>query len=542
MADATQFGHDKLSHLLADRLLEVPRFQRSYAWDTSNVEEFLSDLKTAREKKTSYFVGTVVFAKGKDQRQLIVDGQQRLATTAVLLIALRDLLNEYGKNQQAKHIEKTYLRGYNLSSEENVDRLVLNPDDQPAYDALIRNETPPDGPSRIGDCYRHCLKHIRGLAPTPEDYRQLVELTQQLESSVQVLVAVSSDLPEAYVIFETLNDRGADLTIADLLKNYLFSEAKDFFTYVETTWIGIAKSFEKSEDFVRFIRFEYASRHGRITTRKLYRALQEDIGVGPDKVKQYLQRLNDARLTYTALRDPDHSCWSSLHFSVRDALLAYRRFGFESSMPVLLAAFSKWDPNAAAKLLIKVVGWSVRALMAGRIGASLAEDAFGDAAKAIASGKALTQPAVRSLLDKLVPNDTEFKQAFKQYGSVPTNRAKYLLIMLERAYLASLNQSVEGLADWTSKDVTIEHIFAKSKQGSDSGVSLHVDELANLALLERSLNKSLEDKPFEEKKATYEKSVFQTTVLVGKPDQWTKAEFSKRTDFLASLACRAWEG
>lgn len=48
--------------------------------------------------------------------------------------------------------------------------------------------------------------------------------TDQLENGVQVLIAVASSLPEAYVIFETLNDRGADLTTADLLKNYLFSE------------------------------------------------------------------------------------------------------------------------------------------------------------------------------------------------------------------------------------------------------------------------------------------------------------------------------
>jgi hypothetical protein len=75
-------------------------------------------------------------------------------------------------------------------------------------------------------------------------------VAQQLDTGVQVLVAVASDLPEAYVIFETLNDRGADLTTADLLKSYLFSQAKQHFSYVESQWIKLDSAFEDPEDLV----------------------------------------------------------------------------------------------------------------------------------------------------------------------------------------------------------------------------------------------------------------------------------------------------
>ncbi len=127
MADATQFDHDRLSHLLADRLLRVPQFQRSYSWDETNVDEFLTDLKTARKKDAPYFMGTVVFANSQEdgQRQQIVDGQQRLATTAILLVAVRDLLADYKKAAQSKHIDELYLRGYDLESEDMVERLIL---------------------------------------------------------------------------------------------------------------------------------------------------------------------------------------------------------------------------------------------------------------------------------------------------------------------------------------------------------------------------------------------------------------------------------
>ena len=540
MADATQFDHDRLGHLLSDRLLRVPRFQRSYSWDKSNVEEYLSDLKSARERDNPYFMGTIVFAEDAEdpERQQIVDGQQRLATTGVLLIAIRDLLREYEKGAQAGHIDEKYIRGYDLLSEEYVARLALNPDDQPVYDCLVEGSAG-ELASPLSDAYQSCLDHLRILASTASDYRRLVAVTQQLDNNVQVLVAVASDLPEAYVIFETLNDRGADLTTADLLKNYLFSQAKAHFQYVESAWTSISGSFEKSEDLVKFIRHEHASRNGRVTTRKLYRAIQRDIGTGAVNARKYLERLDASRIVYAALREPDHPRWNSLDFDVRDALLAYRRFGFESSLPLLLAAFATWDPRKAARLLSKVANWSVRAQFAGRIGGSVAEEAFGDAAQAVSSGLAKNQDDVKEFVARIIPSDAEFRQAFEGYGNVSVTRAKYLLAMLENVRSAK-KDAAAGLPDWSSKAVTIEHIFAKSNKSSADDLGSNVDQIGNLTLLERNLNRDLENKPFEEKGDIYKTSKFGLTQEVADMEVWTPDELRKRTRDLASLACEAW--
>lgn len=103
MAETTEFNHDQLGHILADHLVEVPEFQRSYSWERVNVQEYLSDLGRAREKKSAYFMGTLVFAKPSDgtDRRKIVDGQQRLATTAILFVAIRDRLAELSRDDLA---------------------------------------------------------------------------------------------------------------------------------------------------------------------------------------------------------------------------------------------------------------------------------------------------------------------------------------------------------------------------------------------------------------------------------------------------------
>lgn len=543
MAEATQFGHDRVAHILADRLLTVPSFQRSYAWETSNVEAFLADIKKAREQGVAYFLGTVVFANNPSgSRQQIVDGQQRLATTAVLLIAIRDALRDFKRDDAAQKIDETYIRGYDLATEQHVERLRMNVDDESDYERLLARTPHEETSSGLFAAYEACRKHILQLAPTAEYYRKLIEITTQLDESVQVLVAVASDLPEAYVIFETLNDRGADLTKADLLKNYLFSQAGEKFEVIQNQWISVTSRFEKAADLVRFIRYEHMSRRGHVTTRSLYRALQEDIGEGALGAQEYITRLQGALPVYEALRDPEADLWCGIDVDTRDAVLGFRRFGFESSIPLLLAAFRKWKTRDAAKLYVKVVGWSFRALFAGKLGGGSAEQAFSQAAIAVADGRAKTQADVRTGLASIFVEDSEFKSLFVNSGSITSARARYVLGQLERAARARANQTVEGMPDWASRTVTIEHIFPRALARTDDEALAFTETLANMALLERSINRQAEDKSFDEKRGAYTRSGFILTSRLAELSSWESGAVKTRAQTLGHLAAIAWPG
>ena len=258
MADPARFDHDRLGHLLSDRLLKVPRFQRNYAWDESNVDEFLDDLTTARQASSSYFMGTVVLAEDADDpsRQLVVDGQQRLTTTAVLLAAVRDQLIELGRVDLAGSVNQKYLQRFELDQEAQVTRLILNPADLAAFEAILEGSAITAASPALSKCYKSCKDHVRTLAPTADHYRDLVDIVSQLDRDVQVLLAVASSISEAYVIFETLNDRGADLTTADLLKNYLFSQAGPYLSGVERAWTVVSSGFDRPDDLVKFIKHD----------------------------------------------------------------------------------------------------------------------------------------------------------------------------------------------------------------------------------------------------------------------------------------------
>ncbi|WP_191621713.1 DUF262 domain-containing protein [Microbacterium caowuchunii] len=533
-----------MGHLLADHLIEVPRFQRRYAWTADNVGEYLSDLAEARSKDRDYFVGTVVLTQPEDDsfRRRVVDGQQRLATTSILLVAIRDRLAELGKAEQAKRVQERYLRGYELQAEGVFERLALGPHDSEPYLGLLEGQVAADHDAHpLVVSYRLCKQHVEGLTPDADSYSALMDIVNQLEKRVQILVAVASNIQEAYVIFETLNDRGADLTTADLLKNYLFSASGAYLSTVEHKWVQLESAFEKPEDLVRLIRFELISRKGPVRTSKLYRAIQEDIGESGVTANTYLSRLVKAKDAYVALRDPDSDYWKSDRVDVRDSLLAYRRFQFESSIPVVLAGFASWGFDDACRLLNKVLIWSVRALFAGNIGAKLAEDTFGNTAASISAGTAVNQVDVRAGLDKLIPSDDQFRAAFVRYGVMPGSRVKYILGMIERVESDIARRDTSAL-DWSSRGVTIEHIHPKSQPallGEGSAATL-VDTVGNLTLLEKKLNKDLGSKLPTEKAAVYGESSFTMTRALTGLDQWDAEAVERRMERLAGLACRAW--
>lgn len=550
MADPATFGHDNLGHLLSDKLLEVPRFQRRYSWKSEHVQAYIDDIESARSDGNSYFMGTIVLAHSRsdESRTLIVDGQQRIITTALTLIAIRDLLQDYGQMDAGSSVERDYLSNYDLEHEENVERLKVGPDDIVSYRNLLKRETTNRDSTEISDAYCQVSSYLKTLAPSPDEYKSLINLATFLRNQVQVLVATATGLGEAYVIFETLNDRGADLTTADLLKNYLFSQSGSSIEAAENHWTIISSAFEKPDDFVKFLRYEYMSRRGRVTQKQLYKAIQRDIQNGPGVIL-YLKSLMASLSTYRAIREPDDPSWSSESIDVKDSLLAFRRFGFESSIPLMLAVFREWKHSYATKFVSTVVSWSVRSWFSGTLGGGVAEKAFSEAAVSVTKGAAKNALDVLKILDvnDLIPNDIEFRESFKKTGPLTTTRAKYLLATLERQYVIDRGESPDALPDWSSKSVTIEHIFAKSSKPTSFAseedfdhFSVIRDQLTNYTLLERGHNQNLEDHPFNEKRATYAASTFELTREVANCEEWTFDSAETRLDNLANLAVEAW--
>src|SRR5579859_4982026 len=145
--DEIKIQLDGIAHILSDNHLSVSRYQRSYAWEEKHVTDLFKDIATAiQQNENEYFLGPIVITGDSKECLEVVDGQQRLATTTILLGAIRDYFYTSGDKERANHITTHYLMDSDLWTQEIVPRLRLNEIDHNFF--CKRVLTVPDDPSR----------------------------------------------------------------------------------------------------------------------------------------------------------------------------------------------------------------------------------------------------------------------------------------------------------------------------------------------------------------------------------------------------------
>lgn len=213
-----QNGNVKVKDLFnADRIFNIPKYQRAYAWKEDNLEYFLDDLKNQRSEK-SYFLGTLLFhekeARGEYEFIDVVDGQQRLTTIIIFMKAIISLLL---KQESMEVSNKTYSRyiydGYSYKLElENEDSSFLHNKIFGDVD-VVDFETPSQ--KRLYGAKKYFIDELSVLE------RNDLERMFSVLINADVILYVVNKISDATQIFELLNDRGRKLTDLESVKSFL---------------------------------------------------------------------------------------------------------------------------------------------------------------------------------------------------------------------------------------------------------------------------------------------------------------------------------
>ncbi len=214
-----------------DFVFKIPLYQRPYAWTTEEAEQLLEDLVAASEETkkdiddiNSYFLGSIVLIKSEVQPNAqIVDGQQRLTTLTILLSVLRELLPTEESHDVAEFI---YQKAKKIGiTKENQYRLTLRDKDASFFREYIQDAF---GISKLRDIniskYSDSCKNIKKNAfiflerLQKYDSEQLCRLTQFIVTRCCLVIITTPDFDSAYRIFSVMNNRGLNLSIADILK------------------------------------------------------------------------------------------------------------------------------------------------------------------------------------------------------------------------------------------------------------------------------------------------------------------------------------
>lgn len=278
-------------------LLEVPKYQRYYAWDDEQIDDFIKDIKNAYNhrragKSIQHFFGGIVVVKKtvpgstRQQRELI-DGQQRI-TTAILLIVsvinkLQSLINSDNKDNIEYFINQLRTRYLTYPDRINripmpVPKLVLSKADNQFFDDIVNfralNDTR-DSHKKLKKAYKKLLKLVDEVVDNIPDIDGKLDALSDFDNVINTdctIIFIDADTREsAFKLFQVLNDRGAGLTEGDLLKSKTLEVLEKHFPVkqesLQISWDSILSDEPKQVE--TFLRYYFASvcgyRVGRTT-------------------------------------------------------------------------------------------------------------------------------------------------------------------------------------------------------------------------------------------------------------------------------------
>lgn len=319
----------------------VPLFQRPYCWDRAQWDTLWNDLVGMQDivGPRSHFIGSIVTLQTQTVPEgvpkfLLIDEQQRLTTTFILLTLLRDTARREGREELADEIEQTLLVNRFKKGDDHV-KLLPTQIDRPAFLQLVQNPgTVPSG--RIGAAYAFLDRKLRTEGIDLEVLKAIV-----VERLAVVSITLGSD-DNPYLVFESLNAKGERLTQADLIRNFFFlkihSDQQD--DMHARYWLPMQEAL--GAQLTEFIRHYLIGQDGSfLRSDSVYFRLKERLG-GGDAVG-LLQTLHRAALHYERLLNPKIEPQHDLS----ESLSALERLDVTTSYPFLLRCY---DDLEAGKL------------------------------------------------------------------------------------------------------------------------------------------------------------------------------------------------
>ncbi len=561
MPEGSKIGFDFVGlgkSVLTERM-HVPPYQRSFSWDTEQAKDLLDDVAHAMEtNQQEYFLGSIVTTAVKGPRPQVVDGQQRLATVVILLAAIRDYLYAGGFVPSWQYVERTYLQDEDPYTQDMTPMLELNADDADYFRKRILSR--PDSvdrqvqatkPShrRIDRVAALAKTRVADIANDPDPRAAVLRWEKFVKDSLKVAWVKAPDESDAYMIFETLNDRGLALALADLLKNYLFGLAGSArIEEVKQRWQGMVGTLEAidgekaEETLLSFIRHLWSSQHGVARTKLLYAEIKSKIR-GAERALSFASELESKSLLYAAILNPAHEQWRGLPPKTKTHIKTLVDLKMVQIRPLLLSVLDKLPKGETPEALRLMVSWVVRFLISGGLGSGTLETYYSDAACDIYKGKIKTAKALATKMRKVVPSDSEFEAKFRTATVVKASLARYCLRTLESVLVGETQP--EKVVNDDASDLNLEHILPLSPRGtwthfSEDDQEEYAARIGNMVLLKEKINRKTGNAEFEVKKPHYAGCSLKLTAEVASEPKWDKEQIEQRQFRLAKIAVKAW--
>ncbi len=567
---ATNFNtkNDTYRKLMGNGLTyRIPRFQRDYSWTEEEWEDLWTDLlgtlKPAGEP--AHYMGYLVLQSRDDKEFDVIDGQQRLTTLSlIVLAALKNLqalvdggVDAENNRRRAEQIRQAYIGYLDPVSLVARTKLTLNRNNNNYYQTYLvpighlpqRNIRASEAGLR--KAFEWFEKKVRLYSDSTgsDKGKALASFVESMSDRLFFTVITVTDELNAYKVFETLNSRGVRLSATDLLKNYLFSvlhqqnQHDHEMNALDDRWENIVGRLG-SESFPDFLRIHWNSRNPLVRQTELFKTIKANVKTR-EKAFELIRNIDTDVETYLAITQPELTGSPS---PLNDTLATLKLFNVTQPYPLLLAArrLNGWTDADFERLVRACVVVSFRYNVIGSLSPSEQESAFNRAAVELTQGTRTTVIEAIKALSPIYPNDATFRAAFAEKSIATTNTRKrkivrYLLCRLEK------HLGDAGTTEFDSDTFNVEHVFPVNagdgwNEFPPESAEVLVYRLGNMTLLKTAANRDLGNATYGEKRPVYEGSTFALTKRLAEDHaEWTPERIGQRQQWMASQAIAIWK-
>ncbi|MFV8476642.1 GmrSD restriction endonuclease domain-containing protein [Mycoplasma sp. BRA290] len=544
-----------LDILAAQAKYIIPIYQRPYSWEYNQIYELWFDIvKTYKLNKEDYFIGAMVAvaetpSPNEINKFVIIDGQQRITTLILLLIALRDCYNENNQSDRAEEIQRTYLTTVYLGNTYN--RIESKKKDQEDLISLITNTANMNKKSLVIDAYKFFKEQIP-LSNIPYD-----ELRKTINKLWAVQIVLDKDHGDAQAIFESLNSTGKSLTASDLIRNFLLMNID--YKYQDNIynqyWMKLEKLFTIDNVFNNtiadnFIRDYLIMQNNNMPSKnRLYdefKAYFYNLNIS-DKNIEVCKDLYNKAVVYHQIINANYKNDKEIENLLINIKNLQNNVIYPFVMKLIIlyeeGQINHEDVSLALQLSISyILRRQVCALQSSSLNKIFAQ-LFGridlkDFSKSI-------NEFFFSLKNKdRFPNDEEFMQCFATFNAYRSKQIKYIMKSLEEFN----NKNLINI-----DSATIEHIMPQGTLndewqqmlGPDFDIvqEMNVHKIGNLTLT--NYNSEMSNNDFLTKlmqDGGIKLTPYKLNQYFIKNDlkEWNEAEINKRSIFLANEATKIW--
>ena len=564
----------------------VPDYQREYVWKTEHVEQLLNDINAERDindpaKAPEYFIGSIVVCPGNNSVLELIDGQQRMTTLFLTLCAIRDRIEKLKEQQPGQLGPQISATSTDTAGRDHFHyRLDLQYED--SGDILVHiakgtlNEADDKSTlsiTNIRNAYTVTLNFLK--EEFGDDAGALRAFYGYLTNKVKLIRIRTKDVAKALKIFETINDRGVVLDAMDLLKNLLFMKAsRADFEKLKDRWKELQDAiFDMNEKPLRFLRYFILSRYDVNILREdeIYGWFSNNenqcgYAADPSNFAKELFRAAQAYGNFLDGHDPSNA--KNRHLENLQLL-----GGRAARQHLILLLAGRHLPGDLFDQLAREVEDLFFVYVITREPTRAFERNFARWAgelRDITNSADLEAFIARRFVRAKAELSDRFDDALRRLsvGSVQQYRLLYILSKLTqhidlRAY--GETEGTKWLSHYTRGGFEIEHIFPQQPSSEATAEFGEREDpyiaarLGNLVLVEKSINASLGNRSFSQKRDVYSQSkLLLTKSLAERPTigsntkidiavadldpctEWNEAAVIKRQNELSVLARSIW--